>query len=183
MDRIKRLFRWATENELVPPSIYHGLLAVRGLQRGRTEAREAAPVAPAPEFLINACRSFVSRQVEALIDLQLLTGARPGELCIMCGCDLDMTGRIWTYRPETHKTQHQGRRREIYLGPRAQELVTSFFKTDVRAFLFSPQDAEAERLRAMREKRKTKVQPSQQCRKKKTPARKKDPGTNTGRSL
>jgi hypothetical protein len=29
MERIKRMFRWATENELVHPSIYHGLLVPR----------------------------------------------------------------------------------------------------------------------------------------------------------
>src|SRR5262249_7168984 len=44
--RIRRMFRWATENELVPLSSYHGLLAVRGLERGRSEARETEPVKP-----------------------------------------------------------------------------------------------------------------------------------------
>ena len=174
MERIKRLFRWATENELVPPSIYHGLLAVRGLQRGRSDARETQPVRPVPEAFINAIRPFVSAPVEAIIDLQLLTGARSGEVCIMRTCDLDTTGRIWVYRPESHKTQHHGHRREIYLGPRAQKIVRPFLKTDLQAYLFSPQDAETERLQVLRENRKTKVQPSQLNRKKKKP--KKMPG-------
>jgi integrase len=169
MERVKRMFRWATENELVPPSVYHGLLAVRGLQRGRTKARETEPVRPVSNAFVSATRPFVSTPVEAIIDLQLLTGARPGEICIMRACDLDTSGRIWIYRPESHKTEHHGHRREIYLGPRAQVIVRPFLRTDLQAYLFSPKDAEAERLRLMREKRKTKVQPSQLNRKKKKP--------------
>jgi integrase len=171
MERIRQMFRWATENELVPASVYHGLLAVRGLQRGRSEARETEPIRPVPEAHINAVRPFVSRPVEALIDLQLLTGARPGELCIMRAADLNMTGRIWTYCPQFHKTEHHGHRREIYLGPRAQEIVQPFLKSDLKAYLFSPKDAEAERLRVLRQNRKSKVQPSQVCRRRKNPTK------------
>jgi integrase len=132
MERIKRMFRWATENELVPPSVYHGLLAVRGLERGRTTARESETVRPVPADVIDAVRPFVSAQVEAIIDLQLLTGARPGEICMMRGCDLDMTGAIWVYRPESHKTQHHGHRREIYLGPRTQAVLKPFLNTNLQ---------------------------------------------------
>jgi hypothetical protein len=42
--RIKRMFRWAVENEMVPPSVYHGLQAVAGLRAGRSEAREPTRV-------------------------------------------------------------------------------------------------------------------------------------------
>jgi hypothetical protein len=47
--RIRRMFRWAVENELVPPSVLQGLQAVRGLQRGRSAARETEPVKPVPQ--------------------------------------------------------------------------------------------------------------------------------------
>ena len=40
--RIKRVFKWAVAEELIPPSVYHGLQAVAGLRYGRTEARETA---------------------------------------------------------------------------------------------------------------------------------------------
>jgi integrase len=158
--RIKRMFRWATENEIVPPSVYHGLLAVRGLQRGRCAAKEAEPVRPAPEALIDAVRPHVSRPVAALIDLQLLTAARPGELCIMRGCDLNMAGRIWTYTPATHKNDYRGHKREIYLGPKAQEIVKRFLKMDLSAYLFSPKDTEIERHAERRQGRRTPLYPS-----------------------
>jgi integrase len=163
------MFRWAVENEMVPSSVYHGLQAVAGLQKGRTKARETEPVKPVPEAHINAVRPFVSRQVEALIDLQLLTGMRPGEACMMRACDLDMTGRIWVYRPPLHKTLHHGHKREIYVGPRGQAIIRPFLKTDLQAYLFSPNDAREDRFQAMRQKRKSKVQPSQVCRRKKRP--------------
>jgi integrase len=174
LSRIKHVFRWAGEHGLVKPTVFHGLLCVSGLRAGRTEAKESKPVRPVSEAFIDAVRSFVSRPVEALIDLQLLTGARPGEVCIMRACDLDMTGRIWVFRPESHKTQHHGHQREIYLGPKAQEIIKPFLKTNLQAYLFSPQDARDDRFRAMRDKRQSKVQPSQINRKKKKP--KKLPG-------
>jgi hypothetical protein len=81
--RIKRIFRWATENELVAPSVYHGLQAVSGLRKGRTEARESAPVKPVPDAFVRAVLTKVSPQVAAMIQLQELTGMRPGEVVIM----------------------------------------------------------------------------------------------------
>ena len=74
--RLPTIFRWGVENELVPPGVYQALQAVRGLQQGRTEARESEPVAPVPPAHIEAVRPFVSRQVWALIQLQLATAAR-----------------------------------------------------------------------------------------------------------
>ena len=44
MHRVRRLFRWGVENELVSPSILQALEAVAGLQKGKTEAYETEPV-------------------------------------------------------------------------------------------------------------------------------------------
>ena len=38
--RIKRMFRWASKKRLVPAETYYGLMAVEGLLRGRSKARE-----------------------------------------------------------------------------------------------------------------------------------------------
>src|SRR6185312_2571118 len=45
---IKRIFKWGTENELVPAIVFHGLQAVSGLRRGRSAAKESVPVKPVP---------------------------------------------------------------------------------------------------------------------------------------
>lgn len=111
------------------------------------------------------------RQVWAMIQLQLLTGMRPGEARLMRGCDLDVSGNIWTYSPVSHKTEHYGIERTVYLGPRAREVIKPFLEIDTSAFLFSPTDAMAERRASQRRQRKTMVQPSQVSRRKAHPRR------------
>lgn len=155
------MFKWATENELVEPSVYHGLQAVGGLKRGRSDARETDPVRPVPVEHVDAVLPLVSVQVAAMIRLQLLTGMRPGEVRLMRGSELEMTGRVWTYTPASHKTEHHGIDRPIYLGPQAQAVIEPFLKTDLDAYLFSPQDAEQARNDERRVNRKTKMTPSQ----------------------
>ena len=42
--RIKRMFKWAAAEELIPASVPQALSMVSGLRKGKTEARETAPV-------------------------------------------------------------------------------------------------------------------------------------------
>ncbi len=170
--RIVRAFRWAVSEQLLPESVYNVLKAVEGLKRGRTEAREPERVKPVPDALVDKIRPQVSRQVWAMIELQRLTGARPGEVCIMRTIDLDTGGPVWKYVPMTHKTEHRDRERVIFIGPRAQQVLAPWLRTDLTAFLFSPREATEERRARMRAARKTKVQPSQVDRSKARPKRK-----------
>jgi integrase len=177
--RIRRMFKWAVENELVPPSVLLGLQAVRGLQQGRSQARETEPVKPVPETFVEAILPHVRPPVAAMVRLQLLTGMRPGEVVIMRAIDLDMTGKVWLYRPGsdkgphgTHKTAHRGQDRIIPIGPRGQEIIRGWLKPDLYTYLFSPRETmDALRLK-QRQERKTKVQPSQMNRRKRKPKRK-----------
>ncbi|WP_428939695.1 tyrosine-type recombinase/integrase [Fontivita pretiosa] len=154
-NRIRQVFKWAAENKLAPASVFHELQVVAGLKAGRSEAREADSVKPVPIEYVEAVLPYVSRQVAAMIRLQLLTGMRPGEVCSMRACDIDTTGALWVYRPSRHKTLHHGHQREIYLGPRAQEIVKPFLRPGLGEYLFSPADAERERREAMHAARRT----------------------------
>jgi len=165
---IKRMFKWGVENELVSPHIYQALQAIAGLKRGRTEARETAPVKPVPEQHVDYVLQHVPPPVRAMIELQRLTGMRPGEVVIMRGCDLDTTGKLWTYIPATHKTEHHDQGRVIYLGPKAQEILGGWLKPDLQAFLFSPAEAEQARNANRRAERRTPMTPSQAKRGKKS---------------
>jgi len=164
--RIKGMFKWGLEEELVPADVYVKLTSVKALAEGRTAARETEPVRPVPDAHVEAIREHVGRHVWALVELLALTGARAGEIVIMRGCDLDVTGDIWFYRPGRHKNQHRGQPRVIDLGPRAQTIIKEFLKPDLTAYIFSPADAVAEHHAEERRSRKTKVQPSQQDRSK-----------------
>jgi integrase len=106
-----------------------------------------------------------------MVRIQQLTGARPGEVTIIRACDLNMSGPIWEYAPASHKTEHNGQRRVIFVGPKAQALLKPWLKPDLGAFLFSPADAEAGRVARLRGERKTPLWPSHvehQARKRRT---------------
>lgn len=153
--RIKRMFRWGVENELVPPTVFQALQAVAGLRKGRSAARETAPVKPVSEEYVKAVKPFVSPQVWAMIRLQRLTGMRPGEACIVRACDIEMEGDIWEYRPHEYKTEHHDIERVVCLGLDAQAIIREFLKPDTEAYLFSPADAESERRAKLHARRKT----------------------------
>jgi integrase len=99
---IIRAFKWAAGEEMIPASVYQGLHAVPGLRRGRADVRESEPVRPVPEPFVEAVRPFVARQVWAMIELQRLTGMRPGEVTSMRSCDIDTSGPVWVFTPPEH---------------------------------------------------------------------------------
>jgi len=165
--RIKRMFRWATENEMIPPTVFHGLQAVRGLNRGRSAARETDPVKPVPQEHIDAVLRLASASLGALIRLQLATGMRPGEALQMRPCDIDRSGKVWVYVPPMHKTQHHGHDKAIYLGPKAQRVLKPFLDRDSEGFIFSPKEAEEARNAQRRLHRETPMTPSQAKRQRK----------------
>ncbi len=154
--RIRSVFKWAVSEELVPPSVHHGLQAVSGLKRGRSEARETSRVLPVPEEFVEAVRPYVSRQVWTLIQLQKLSGARSGEILGLRPRDIDTSGEVWSYSPPKHKTAHHDHSRELFFGPKAQALLRQWMESrPLAASLFSPADAETERRAQQHAERKT----------------------------
>jgi integrase len=138
--RLKMAFKWATSEELIDPSVFHGLFAVGGLRRFRG-GRETAPVRPVSQTAIDAAVERLSPVVAAMVRLHVLLGCRPGELCLMRPCDIDRTGEVWEYRPERHKTQYAGHTRVIAIGPQAQEILRPFLERAVGAYCFCPREA------------------------------------------
>jgi integrase len=170
--RIRRVFRWAVENELVPAAIYQGLMAVRGLERGRTKARETELVKPVPLAIVEETIPYLRPQVAAMVRLQLHTGARPGEITIMRGLDLETSGKVWFYRPGSdcgphgdHKTAYRGHARVIAIGPRGQEVLRPWLRLILSEFLFQPREAEESRRLERRANRQSPMTPSQAKRK------------------
>jgi len=149
----KRIFRWVVSEELVKGFDLSALDAVEGLQKGRTIARETEPVEPVGDARVDAVLPFLNRFLVGLIELQRLTGMRPGEACIIRRCDIDVGGKVWVYKPEKHKTAHRGKTRIIAIGPRAQEILKPFFTTDINDYLFPPRLA-VEELHASRTKQR-----------------------------
>jgi integrase len=155
VNTIRRMFRWAVSEELVPSSVASALGAVDGLRQGRSEARETKPVKPVDMAIVNRVLSYCPPTVAAMIQVQLYTGMRSGELVKIRPVDLDTSGRIWEYRPQHHKTSHHGHERPIYLGPMAKKAIKPFLKRRVDTHCFSPAEAMAQRRQEANDKRAT----------------------------
>ena len=171
-DRVKRVFKWAVAEELVPVATYEALRALAGLRQGRTEARESEPVKPVADDVVKATLSHLPPHVRGIIELIQHTGMRPAEACAMTLGRIDRTGETWIYRPLAHKTAYKGTIRVIPLGPKARGVLATFLRgrsLDPNESIFSPKRQRDERFEAMRANRKTKVQPTQMDRRKEKP--------------
>lgn len=133
--RIKAVFKWAAAEELIGPDAYHRLAVVSGLPKGKTAARETAPIQPVPDAVVDATVPYLKTVVAAMVAFQRLTGARPGEVCGMRPKDIDRTGDVWRYVPGSHKTEHHDRGRIIFIGPQAQDVLKPYlFGDDLPCF-------------------------------------------------
>ncbi len=171
LGRIRRIFKWAVSEELIPVSVLDSLKTVTGLRAGRTAAKESAPILPVEMPHVEAVLQLANRHVCGLIRFQLLTGCRPGEACLVRQSEIDSSGPVWFFRPEQHKNRHHGKRRTIAIGPQCQELLRGYLTEDPEEFLFSPARAKEEMRLAKRAARKSKVQPSQVNRRKRNASR------------
>ncbi len=96
LGQVRQAFRWAVENDLVPPSTHQALMAVAGLAKGREGVKERPPIRPVSLEDVEAVLPHLSPQVAAMVRLQLLTGMRPGEATAMRADEVDRSGDVWT---------------------------------------------------------------------------------------
>jgi integrase len=69
--------------------------------------------------------------------------------------DIDRSSDPWQYRPRSHKTQHHGRERVIFIGPQTQVVLLRYLARDPEACCFRPCDSEAKRRAAVHAARQT----------------------------
>jgi integrase len=171
VDKLRRVFRWAASEQLVPVAVHQALLTVEGLCRGRTDARETAPVRPVAAGVVEETLPHLPTLVRALARFQLLTGCRPDEACRLRPLDLDTSNpSCWVYRPGSdrggsgeHKTAHHGHDRLVLVGPRAQEVLRPFLGRKLDVYCFSPAESERQRSEGRRAARQTPLTPSQKA--------------------
>ena len=128
--KVKLLYRWAAAEELVDVAAYNRL-AVCEIREGR----RTRPIPPVADELVNKTLPHLSLKIADMVRPQRFTGMRPGELVIMRLADVDRSGDVWTYIPEHHKTEHHGKSRTIYIGPKAQVILAPWLvKADQYVF-------------------------------------------------
>jgi len=163
--RIRRIFRWAVSRELAPVSVVQTLETVEGLKRGRSSAKESTPVLPIDDAVVEATLPFLTDVVADMVRLQRLAGMRPGECCSIRPCDVTFgTDGVWAYRPEHHKTEHHGRERIVFFGPKAQTVLRPYLDRDAESYCFSPLESESARNANRKANRKSQMTPSQSAR-------------------
>ena len=137
----RHAFRWGVSQELIHVTTYQALMTVELLKRGRSEARESKVVRVVNEAHVRAVLPYASPVIAAMIEVQMYTGMRSGELCQMRPCDIDTTGQVWLYTPQSHKTEHHGHTRTIAIGPKAQAVLKPYLKRQIDAYCFTPDEA------------------------------------------
>jgi transposase len=178
VSRVRRAFKWATSRGLCPVSVLQNINTVEGLRAGRSAARESEPIKPVEVHLVEATLPELAPPAAAMVQVQLLTGMRPGEIVAMRTIDLDTSGKVWSYRPGSdqgphgrHKTAHRGRDRTILIGPRAQEILRPWLRLALEECIFQPREALTWHNEQRRKARKTPLYPSQKNRKAKRGAK------------
>ena len=165
---IKRVFKWGAARRLVPLDVNAEIQLLEALRKGRGKARDNPPVRPVSLDVVARTLPRLSTVVAAMVRLQLLTGARPGEVRIMRPCDIERTDSgCWKYRPEHDKTERfrgDGEEKIIPLNAEAQKIVivhSMDLSEQSKQYIFRPEEAVRE-IRAERAmNRKTKKTPSQ----------------------
>lgn len=142
VNRIKRMFRWAASEELIPAQVSHALDTVDGLRVGRTEAIEPEPVQPVPWEHVAPVVHYLMPPVRAMLMLQFYTGVRSKTLCNARREQFSLGDPLWIWRPR-HKTEHLGHSLVVYIGPRCQHILLPFLTRD--GYLFTPQDVRRDR--------------------------------------
>jgi integrase len=124
--RVKRMFLWATSDEMVPTDVYTSLRSVQPLRAGKCDCREPEPVELVEDDVVEATLPCLSPLVAAMVQVQRLCGCRPGELTRLRKGDIDRSGDVWVATLKEHKTAHRGKQRSIYFGPLSQTLLLAY---------------------------------------------------------
>jgi integrase len=167
---IVRGVKWGVSRGLVPASVWQALESVEPLRRGRPVEGLLVPPRPPRKRMpttreqLQKVRRVLPPVVRAMLDVQLLCGARPEEVCEMHAAGIVRGKRgVCVYKPSHHKTEHEGIDREIFLGPRAQRVLRWLHGEkwlSAQGYLFSPAAGEAARHARRRASRTTPKWPS-----------------------
>ena len=125
---IKQVFYWGDEEGIVPVEVTGALRTMKMLQKGRSAAKENAPVEPVADEIVEKTLPHICRpEVWDMIRVQRLIAGRPQDVCNLRFCDIDRNAEIWKYEPFTHKTKKKGKTRILPIGPRAQKILQKYF--------------------------------------------------------
>lgn len=159
MKRLRVMFRWGASKTLIPASILESIKTVEALKFGRTDAPERKAIVSVGADIVEATLPFLNHVVAAMVKLQQLCGARPGEVVRitpgMIDRSLEETKSVWLLRFAKHKTAYRGKKRIIPLGKQAISVLLPFMLRGADDYCFSPVEAMKRRFEERHSRRKT----------------------------
>ena len=159
----RRFSQWALDEGLITAAEKVEISQLATIKRGRTAAKETAPIVAARDCDIEAAAAVMVPHMATMLRVHRLTGMRPGELCAMKWEEIERGGDVWLYRPGAHKNDWRGelgQPRVVLIGPKAQALLDAM-PGERSGHVFSPRAA---MLEYMQEKREKRTSPFYPCR-------------------
>ena len=123
--RTVAMFKWAVSEELVTPSVWQALQAIRAVRFGKgreTKVRVAAET-DAVAAVIQDLTARGRLGAALCVRFMRATGCRPGEAFSATPADFRLTGAMPTYVVRHHKCESRGMERIIVLNTAALEAV------------------------------------------------------------
>jgi hypothetical protein len=184
---IKQAFKHAVKFGYADSSVYHAILTVDNLKKGKTTAPEYRDVKPVDLEIVKLTLPFMPPIIADMVKIQFYCNMRGQDVRNMRSCDIDFNKYpgVWVYTPFTHKNSNKGKTLQKAIPIPAQEILKPYLNKNPDEFLFSPKDSIALKNIERRQGRKSlnkkgEVQPSHVNRKKDNPKR--TPGSQYSRS-
>lgn len=135
----RRIFRWGVSQNLVHQQTFEALKSIFPVKKGM--AKESKIKSPANITDVFKTMKFLHPMLNAMIQLQLLTGMRPSEICKINIVDIETNDpECWWYKPANHKTSWREKTRAIPLTLKSIKIIERFLLNAESAggYLFSP---------------------------------------------
>lgn len=119
VSRVRRMFRWAVSEELIPESVWSALQSVPDVRAGQG-LREARVIRAVPDEVVEATLPHCPKTLQNLIRAHRLIGCRGDEACAMRASEIDTAAApgLWKFTPTSSKNQAS-----YWVGPKAQEVL------------------------------------------------------------
>lgn len=127
---LRNICKWAVQKEVMSGETLGRVLVVPTLRKGRTQAKERKPVRAVPLEAVEKTLPHLPAVYQAMVQLQLYSAMRPGEVQALSADQIDQSDATWEYVPERYKTEHHHegdddpRRRRIFFGPQARSILS-----------------------------------------------------------
>lgn len=164
------VFTWGARHRIngeryVPAEIAAELRLIEPLRAGYAVSKDRPKKRAVSPSDVEAAMKHMTPTVRDMVEVQLLTGARPQEVRLMRAGDFErIDAALWHYRPREYKTEHIESDKIISCGPKAIAILRKRIRgKGPDTFIFKPEVSDGEHRKRVGAK-VTRKTPSRQAR-------------------